>query len=94
MAKAKAARQRQHTHAGRSNVAVTPVQLNSGRPKVYLTSTQLRARYGGRSHMWIERRLKADPNFPKPTTFGTGRLRFWDLDEVEAYERACAAEAV
>ena len=62
------------------------------RPTTYLTSTQLRARYGGRSHMWIERRLQADPSFPKPRKIG--RLRFWDLDEIEAYERDCAAEAV
>ena len=36
--------------------------------------------------------MQADPNFPKPRKIG--RLRFWDLDEIEEYERACAAEAV
>jgi hypothetical protein len=38
--------------------------------KVYLTAAQLRERYGGVSHMWIERRLKSDPAFPRPKKFG------------------------
>jgi len=54
--------------------------------KTYLTAEQLRARYGGVSHMWIERRMKADPNFPQPMYMG--RFRFWDLDKIEAFERA------
>jgi hypothetical protein len=53
--------------------------------KRYLTSRQLRDRYGGRSHMWISRRLKADPKFPRPKYFG--RYQYFDLDEIEAYER-------
>jgi len=51
----------------------------------YLSAAQLRARYGGVSHMWIERRLKTDARFPHPQKFG--RLRFWDLDKIETYER-------
>jgi len=57
----------------------------------YLSAAQLRARYGGVSHMWIERRLKTDARFPHPQKFG--RLRFWDLDKIETYERACAGTA-
>jgi hypothetical protein len=56
--------------------------------KRYLTAAQLRARYGGVSHMWIERRLKDEPRFPHPQKFG--RLRFWELAQIEAYERAAA----
>jgi len=41
--------------------------------------------------MWIERRLKTDARFPHPQKFG--RLRFWDLDKIETYERACAGTA-
>jgi predicted DNA-binding transcriptional regulator AlpA len=59
--------------------------------KRYLTAGQLRERYGGRSHMWIERRLQDDPTFPKPTKFG--RLRFWDEAALEKWERSHAAEA-
>jgi predicted DNA-binding transcriptional regulator AlpA len=58
--------------------------------KKYLTAAQLCARYGGRSHMWVERKLKSDPRFPRPKKFG-GRLRLFDLDEIEAYERAAVA---
>ena len=44
---------------------------------VYITTRQLRHRYGGVSHMWIERRLVDDPEFPKPVYFGA--RRFWAL---------------
>jgi predicted DNA-binding transcriptional regulator AlpA len=56
---------------------------------VYLTAAQLRTRYGGVSHMWIERTMARDPTFPRPTTFGS-MFRFWRLDEIEAWERASA----
>ena len=35
--------------------------------------------------MWIERRIKTDPTFPRPQIFG--RLRFFALAEIEAWER-------
>jgi hypothetical protein len=53
--------------------------------QIWVSARQLRNRYGNRSHMWVERRLKNDADFPKPVKFG--RLRFWDLDLLEAYER-------
>ena len=56
----------------------------------YLSSNQLRARYGGRSHMWVERRLKYDKGFPRPVYFG--RLRFWKLSDIEAWERQQATK--
>lgn len=52
---------------------------------VYLTARQLRDRWGGRSHMFIERLLKNDPTFPRPVRLG-GAMRFWRLDEIEAWE--------
>ena len=58
----------------------------------YLTSNQLRARYGGRSHMWIERRLK-DDEAPLPRPIYIGRLRYWKLPEIEAWERQQAARS-
>ena len=57
--------------------------------KRYLTVAQLRERYGNVSHMWIERRLKSDPTFPRPKKFGNSALRLFDLDEIESYERLC-----
>lgn len=59
---------------------------------VYLTAAQVRARYGGVSHMWIERLLKRAPDFPRPVTLGGSILRFWRLSELETWERACAAK--
>ena len=57
--------------------------------KQYLTSGQLRARYGGRSDMWVGRIMRRDPSFPKPVRIG--RFNYWALDEVEQYERAAVA---
>jgi predicted DNA-binding transcriptional regulator AlpA len=57
----------------------------------YISSNQLRDRYGGRSHMWVERRLKDDATFPRPTYIG--RLRFWKLSDLETWERAQAAKS-
>jgi predicted DNA-binding transcriptional regulator AlpA len=55
----------------------------------WVSARQLRKRYGDRSHMWVERRLKNDADFPRPIKIG--RLRFWDLDQLEAYERSRVA---
>jgi predicted DNA-binding transcriptional regulator AlpA len=54
--------------------------------QVYLTAKQVRVRYGGCSHMWIERRLKDDSGFPRPIFIG--RRRFWRLDELTVWEAA------
>ena len=56
---------------------------------VHITATQVLLRYGGRSHMFLERILKNDPTFPRP--FKVGRLRFFTLSEIEAYERSKVA---
>ncbi|HZV03636.1 MAG TPA: hypothetical protein VE999_00970 [Gemmataceae bacterium] len=58
-------------------------------PPVYLSAAQVLARYGGRSDSWLDRKLAKDPKFPKPIYFGR-RLRLFRLDDLEAYERACA----
>jgi predicted DNA-binding transcriptional regulator AlpA len=55
-------------------------------PKRFLTTAQLRERWGGVSHMFIERRLESDPNFPRPLKLGQ-RIRFYDLYAIERYER-------
>jgi len=55
-------------------------------PEVYLKTRQVQARYGGCSHMFIERRLANDPTFPRPVFFG--RHRFWKLSELEKWEAA------
>jgi predicted DNA-binding transcriptional regulator AlpA len=55
---------------------------------VYLKTKQVRVRYGGASHMFIERRLKNDPAFPRPVYMG--RIRFWKLSELERWEAAQA----
>jgi hypothetical protein len=57
---------------------------------VFIGIRQLQERWGGISHMTVERRLRDDPSFPKPRFFG--RLRFWKIADVEAYERACVVE--
>jgi predicted DNA-binding transcriptional regulator AlpA len=65
----------------------TDLQSHRGKK---ITVTQLRERWGCCSHMTIERRIKTDADFPKPFKLG-GRLRFFDLDEIERYERLKAS---
>jgi hypothetical protein len=55
---------------------------------VFLSTRQLRARYGAVSAMWVERRLKNDADFPRAEYFGTNR--FFRIAAVEEYERLCA----
>lgn len=59
---------------------------------VLVPTGQVRQRYGGRSHMWIERRL-ADPEsgFPRPVYIG--KRRYWRLADLVAWERDLASEA-
>jgi predicted DNA-binding transcriptional regulator AlpA len=52
----------------------------------FLTAEQVCDRYGGRSTMWLHRRLKSDPAFPKPTYLG--RLRLFPVAELDAYDLA------
>lgn len=60
---------------------------------VYISAKQVLARYGGRSEMWLTRRLEMEADFPRPMY--SGRLRFFRLDEIEQYEkqRAMAGRA-
>jgi predicted DNA-binding transcriptional regulator AlpA len=53
-----------------------------------IPTPQVRARYGGVSHMWIERRLVDDPTFPKPVYIAN--RRFWRVAELVAWERELA----
>lgn len=57
--------------------------------KKYLSTKQVRERFGV-SHMWIERRMQ-DSGFPRPVKMG--RLRFYNLEQVEEWERAQAAKS-
>jgi predicted DNA-binding transcriptional regulator AlpA len=61
--------------------------LTNMKPKKYLTVAQLCERWGNRSFMFIERKLRTDKNFPRPMRLG-GRLRLFDEDAIEAYERS------
>jgi hypothetical protein len=53
-----------------------------------LTSAQLKHRWGGCSDMKLYRRLKDDPNMPKPLDMHGRRL--WYLSAVIHYERLLA----
>ena len=50
----------------------------------FLKARQVRARYGGVSHMWLVRRQN-DAGFPSPTIFGG--IRFWKLSDLERWEK-------
>lgn len=52
----------------------------------YLSASQVRARFGGVSHMFLFRAMR-DRGFPAPVRFG-GRLRFWRIDDLVSWERS------
>jgi len=70
----------------------TKAQCEDG--ALYLSTRQVRQRYGGVSEMWIERRLKDKAvGFPQPALI-ISRRRFWTVDSLVAWERAQAVGAV
>jgi hypothetical protein len=52
---------------------------------VWMTSNQLRARYGNRSHMWLYRNLRSNSDFPQPSF--QGRMMMFSVAEFDAYDR-------
>jgi hypothetical protein len=58
---------------------------------IFISARQLLARYGGRSAMWLHRKLRDDPDFPRPIYFG--RLQFYRLADLEQFERDVVARA-
>jgi hypothetical protein len=82
----------------RTNPDGTPTGAYGPRPPMPIPADALKIdalqvlrRYGNRSHMWLVRRLANDPAFPKPTYYG--RLRFWKVAELDAYDRVCEQRA-
>lgn len=55
-----------------------------------ISATQVRERFGGVSDMWLHRRLHDQSGFPKPVYIG--RLRFWRLNELRAWEEGLPRE--
>lgn len=67
--------------------SISALQTASG--SEYLSSRQVRARYGGRSDMTLHRWLKRpDLNFPRPI-YICGK-RFWVRDELTSWEESQA----
>jgi hypothetical protein len=58
---------------------------------IWISAKQVCQRYGGRSNMWLVRKLQTDANFPKPTYFG--RLQFFKLETLETYDRTVIARS-
>jgi len=68
-------------------------RLPKNRPAetVYISAPQVCERYGGVSHMWLERILKHDKTFPRPAKFGG--WRFFKIEELIAWERQAAVRS-
>ena len=45
--------------------------------------------------MFVERKLTLDPTFPKPIRLADGKMarRYWNIDEIEAWERGRIAKS-
>jgi predicted DNA-binding transcriptional regulator AlpA len=68
-------------------MSVSAPKIDPRHAKKFITVPQLRTRWGNCSHMFVERLLASDPKFPRPVKLGS-RVRFFALDEIEAYERS------
>jgi hypothetical protein len=64
----------------------------SANNQIFISARQVRQRYGNVSHMWIERRLAVDPEFPKPIYFGD--RRYWEIVALESWERQAASRTM
>jgi hypothetical protein len=53
---------------------------------VFATSAQVCRRYGGKSRMWLWRKLRDDPAFPRPTHDGPHMM--FAVAELNDYDRA------
>jgi hypothetical protein len=60
-------------------------------PDALIPSADVRRRYGGRSHMWIVRRLADDPAFPRPVYIA--KRRYWRFADLVEWERKKASAA-
>jgi hypothetical protein len=63
----------------------SPIDSEAEARDHYLTAAQARARYGGVSDMWLWRRLRDDPDFPRPLVVGSRRI--FKLSQLVAWER-------
>jgi predicted DNA-binding transcriptional regulator AlpA len=73
----------------------TKRKISEPEAAAYLTAPQVCQRYGGVSHMWLQRVLDSDPTFPRPAKFGHKKnsWRFFKISELVEWERAQAARA-
>lgn len=62
---------------------------NRQRNRQFIGVPELCERWNNCSHMFIEKKLRNDPAFPK--VYRIGRHRFFELDEIEAYEQSHVA---
>jgi hypothetical protein len=65
----------------------TKLKKPKDRKRKFIGVVELRERWNNCSHMFIERKIKTDPGFPK--VYHIGRHRFFDVEELEQYEQRC-----
>ena len=53
--------------------------------KRYLQTAQVRRRYGNCSAMWVYRKVRFDPAFPKPLVIN--QRHFFSVDELDLYDQ-------
>jgi hypothetical protein len=79
----------QHPKRRRKHVKRSPSAVYNPDHRKWITAPQLCERFGNVSAMWPERMMRRDPDFPRPQYFG--RFRFWDIEQIQQYERRAAA---
>ena len=64
--------------------------MSERKRRVLLRSRSVRERYDNASAIWLWRRCRDDPRFPKPVKIGN--RNYWYEDELQAYEKALGNE--
>jgi hypothetical protein len=57
----------------------------------WASNRQVRDRYGGKSQMWLWRKVAHDPDFPKPVYFG--RIQMYGIAALDAYDELIKARS-
>jgi hypothetical protein len=77
------------TKGSRAGIKLGPRQIKPVPADArWLSGKQVRDRYGGKSEMWLFRKLRDDPDFPRPRY--SGHLKIFSVDQLDEYERNLA----
>jgi|SRR6266478_8263669 len=67
---------------------IKPVPVDA----IWMSAKQVCQRYGGKSHMWLYRNLKNNPQFPRASY--QGRMQIFSVKEFDEYDRLLLSKRI